>query len=317
MIESPVLITGGSGYIASRLLPQLAGVGEIRVLSRRAPRPSVAIRWIEGHAGDAAALQDAIHDARTIFHLAAQTSVAIARENPQADYDANVSGLTRILDAIGRGTTPPTLVLAGTVTQCGIPLTDTLDERAPDQPITVYDAHKLEAERALEAAARSQVVRGVTLRLANVYGPGARSGAADRGVLNRMIRLASEGRPLSVYGDGAELRDYTFVDDVAAAFVKAAGRAADISGRHFVVGSGERRTLAGAAALVAAQASRRSGRPIPVEHVPAPASADRIDGRSYVVDAGAFTDATGWRPTVDLETGIGRTLDWLAEGAAE
>ena len=95
MIESPVLITGGSGYIASRLLPQLAGVGEIRVLSRRAPRPSVAIRWIEGHAGEAAALQDAIRDARTIFHLAAQTSVAIAKENPQADYDANVTGLTR------------------------------------------------------------------------------------------------------------------------------------------------------------------------------------------------------------------------------
>ena len=317
MIESPVLITGGSGYLASRLLPQLAGVGEIRVLSRRAPRPSIAIRWIEGHAGDAVALQSAIRNARTIFHLAAQTSVAIARENPQADYDANVTGLKRILDAIGRGGAPPILVFAGTVTQCGIPLTDTLDEHAPDQPITVYDTHKLEAERALEAAARSQIVRGVTLRLANVYGPGALSGAADRGVLNKMIRLASEGRPLSVHGDGAELRDYTFVDDVAAAFVKAASHAGDISGRHFVVGSGERHTLAGAAALVASQASSRSGHPIHVEHVPAPASADPIDARSYVVNAGAFADATGWRPTVDLETGIGRTLDWIAEGATQ
>jgi UDP-glucose 4-epimerase len=317
VIESPVLITGGSGYIASRLLPQLAGVGEIRVLSRRAPRPSAAVRWIEGHAGDAAALEDALRDARTIFHLAAQTSVAIARENPQADYEANVTGLTRMLDAIGRASTPPTLVLAGTVTQCGIPMTDTLDERAPDQPITVYDAHKLEAERALEAAARSRIVRGVTLRLANVYGPGARSGAADRGVLNKMIRLASEGQRLLVYGDGAQLRDYTFVDDVAAAFVKAAGRGADISGRHFVVGTGERRTLAEAVALVARQASSKTGRRIAVEHVPAPPSADRIDARSYVVDAGAFTEATGWRPTLDLEAGIDRTLDWIAEGAAE
>ena len=69
-------------------------------------------------------------------------------------------------------------------------------------------------------------------------------GATDRGVLNTMIRLASEGQRLSVYGDGAQLRDYTFIDDVAAAFVKAAGRAADISGRHFVIGTGERRTLA-------------------------------------------------------------------------
>jgi UDP-glucose 4-epimerase len=317
VIESPVLITGGSGYIASRLLPQLAGVGEIRVLSRRAPRPSVALRWIEGHAGDPITLQDAIRGARTIFHLAAQTSVAIARENPQADYDANVTGLTRVLDAIGRSNTPPTLVLAGTVTQCGIPLTDTLDEGAPDQPITVYDAHKLEAERALEVASRSRIVRGVTLRLANVYGPGTQSGAADRGVLNKMIRLARKGHPLQVYGDGSQLRDYTFVDDVAGAFVKAASHAADISGRHFVVGTGERRTLAETVALVAREASRKIGRTIPVEHVLAPPSADPIDARSYVVDARAFTDATGWRPTIDLVTGIGRTMDWIAEGPGE
>jgi UDP-glucose 4-epimerase len=317
VIESPVLITGGSGYIASRLMPQLAGANEIRVLSRRAPRPSAAIRWIEGHTGDAAALEEAIRGARTIFHLAAQTSVAVARENPQADYDANVTGLTRMLDGIGRTDAPPVLILAGTVTQCGIPLTDTLDERAPDQPITVYDAHKLEAERALEAAARSGVVHGVTLRLANVYGPGARSGAADRGVLNKMIRLAAEGLALSVYGDGAQLRDYTFVDDVAAAFVKAAGRAADISGRHFVVGTGQRRTLAEAAALVAHQASRKTGRQILVEHVPPPPSPDPIDFRSYIVDAAAFRGATGWRPTVDLETGVDRTLDWIAGRAAQ
>jgi UDP-glucose 4-epimerase len=316
VIESPVLITGGSGYIASRLLPQLAGVGEIRVLSRRAPRPSVAVRWIEGRAGDPAALEQAVRGVRTIFHLAAQTSVAIARENPQADYDANVIALTRVLDAIAAGDLP-TLVLAGTVTQCGIPTTDTLDERAIDHPITVYDAHKLEAERTLEAAAGSGIVRGVTLRLANVYGPGARSGAADRGVLNRMIRLAAQGRPLAVYGEGAQLRDYSFIDDVAAAFVKAADRAADISGRHFVVGSGERRTIAEAVALVARQASRKTGRPTPVEHVAAPPSAEAIDARSYVVDARAFTTATGWRPTIDLETGIDRTLDWLAQGAAE
>ena len=317
MIESPVLITGGSGYIASRLLPQLAGAGEIRVLSRREPRSPVVTRWVEGHAGDAAALADAARGARTVFHLAAQTSVAIARQDPKADYLANVTALVRVLDAIGRNDQPATLVLAGTVTQCGIPPTDTLDERAPDQPITVYDAHKLEAERALAAASRSGLVNGVTLRLANVYGPGARSGAADRGVLNKMIRMAFEGRPLSVYGDGAQLRDYTFVDDVAAAFVKAAGRAADISGRHFVIGTGARCTLAEAAAVVARQAARRTGRPVAIEHVPAPPSADPIDARSYVVDAAAFTDATGWRPGIDLETGIDRTLDWIAEGAME
>ncbi len=317
MIESSVLITGGSGYIASRLLPLLAGAGEIRVLSRREPRSPIAIRWIEGHAGDAAALDRATRGVRTVFHLAAQTSVAVAKQDPQADYLANVTALMRVLDAVGRDGRPATVVLAGTVTQCGIPATDTLDERAPDLPITIYDSHKLEAERALEAASRSRVANGVTLRLANVYGPGARAGAADRGVLNRMIRLAWEGRPLSVYGDGAQLRDYTFIDDVAAAFAKAAARSADISGRHFVVGTGARRTLAEAAQTVARLASLKTGRAVAVQHIPVPPSSDPIDARSYVVDAAAFTAATGWRPGIDLETGIDRTLDWIAQGATE
>jgi nucleoside-diphosphate-sugar epimerase len=132
-----------------------------------------------------------------------------------------------------------------------------------------------------------------------------------------MIRLAWEGRPLSVYGDGAQLRDYTFIDDVAAAFAKAAARAADISGRHFVVGTGARRTLAEAAQTVARLASLKTGRAVAVQHIPVPPSSDPIDARSYVVDAAAFTAATGWRPGIDLETGIDRTLDWIAQGATE
>lgn len=317
MIESPVLVTGGSGYIASRLLPQLSAVGEIRVLSRRAPRPGVPVRWIQGHAGVPAALAEAVRGARTIFHLAAQTSVAIARQDPDGDRRANVESLERLIEAVAaqRGS-PPVLVLAGTVTQSGVPDTETLTEHEPDRPITVYDAHKLEAERLLEAASRTGTVHGVTLRLANVYGPGARSGAADRGVLNRMIRSAFEGAPLQIYGDGRQLRDYTFVDDVAMALVKAAGRAADISGGHFVVGSGARRTIAEIVAIVADRAALRTGTRVPVEFVPAPGRSDPIDARSYVVDAAAFTAATGWRPVVGLDAGIDRTLDWIAQGAA-
>ena len=208
-------------------------------------------------------------------------------------------------------------MLAGTATESGLPPTDTLDERAPDQPITVYDTHKLAAERALEAASRSRIVRGATLRLANVYGPGAQPGAVDRGVLNRMIRLAVAGRPLQIYGDGSELRDYTFIDDIASAFVKAAGHAADISGRHFVVGSGDRRTIAQIMATVARRTEERVGRAVLLQHVPAPPSSDPIDARSYVVDASAFMAATGWRPSIDLETGIDRTLDWILRGASE
>jgi nucleoside-diphosphate-sugar epimerase len=190
-----------------------------------------------------------------------------------------------------------------------------VSERDPDRPITIYDAHKLDAERLLESASAAGVVRGVTLRLANVYGPGAAPAAADRGVLNQMIRLAASGRNLTIFGDGSQLRDYTYVDDVALAFVQAAARAADISGRHFVLGSGERRTFAQIVDAVARRAGARAGREIAVRRVAPPVALDPIDARSYVVDASAFIAATGWRPAIDLDSGIDRTLDWIGATA--
>lgn len=309
-----MLVTGGSGYIASRLIRRLQRDGvDVRVLSRRAPAIAIPVQWFQGHAADEALLADAMRGVRSVFHLAGQTSVAVARQNPESDYDANVVGMIRLLDAVRRHAPSAPLVFAGTVTQAGIPSGEVLDERAADHPITIYDRHKLEAERILEAACRAGALRGVTLRLANIYGPGAQSTAADRGVLNRMIRAASTGQPLTIFGDGTQLRDYTFIDDVVEAFVKAAQCAADMTGRHFVVGSGRRMTFAEIVATVARRSALRIGGPIAINYVPAPATSDPIDARSYVVDAGALASATGWQPLIDLETGIDRSLDWLAQ----
>ncbi len=91
----------------------------------------------------------------------------------------------------------PIVLFAGTVTEAGIPSRLPVDEDAPDDPITIYDRHKLMAEQDLKAAAVNGDVRGATLRLANVYGPGARGQRADRDVLNRMIKTAHRRRDRS------------------------------------------------------------------------------------------------------------------------
>lgn len=310
-IQGPVLVTGASGYLASRLVPALLAAGvTVQLLSRRRPSLPVLLPYFVGSPdGEPRALREAVRGVRTIFHLAGQTSVAEAKRDPYADLTANVIGMLRLLDVVSNAKQPPAIVFAGTVTEAGIPPGETLDETAPDRPITIYDIHKLAAEKHLESASVHGLVHGVTLRLANIYGPGAASGAGDRGVLNQMMRRASSGEPLTVYGSGDQVRDYTFVDDVVDALLRAAAHAAALSGRHFVVGTGDRRTMAQIIQLVAA----RGG--VEVRRTEPPADHDPIDRRSYVVNASAFAGATRWSPKVALEDGINRTFEWIAERA--
>ena len=316
-IEGPVLVTGASGYLASRLVPALiAGGVSVQLLSRRRPSLPMLVPYFVGSPdGDPDALREAARGARTIFHLAGQTSVVEAKRDPNGDLRANVTGMLRVLEAVSNAKHPPAIVFAGTVTEAGIPPGDTLDESAPDAPMTVYDIHKLAAEKHLELASKRGQVRGVTLRFANIYGPGAASGATDRGVLNRMIQRAANGQPLTVYGSGDRVRDYTFIDDIVEALVRAAARASALSAKHFVIGSGDRRTMAELIEVVARRASSRLGRRVEVQHADPPADRDPIDGRSYVVNASAFSQATGWSPKIALEDGIDRTLEWMAERA--
>ena len=316
-IQAPVLVTGASGYLASRLVPALISAGvTVQLLSRRRPSLPMLLPYFVGSPdGDPRTLRESVRGVRTIFHLAGQTSVADAKRDPYGDLTANVIGMLRLLDAVSNAQQPPAIVFAGTVTEAGIPPGDTLDEGAPDRPMTVYDIHKLAAEKHLEAASMRGQVRGVTLRFANIYGPGAASGAVDRGVLNQMMRRASNGEPLTVFGSGSQLRDYTFIDDIVDALLRAASHAVPLSGKHFVIGSGDRRSIAAIIQLVAERASSRLGRGIGVQRADPPADQDPIDRRSYVVDASAFTRATGWSPKVTLADGINRTLEWIAERA--
>jgi len=276
------------------------------------------VEWHQGHLnGDQRLVQQALQGVGTIFHLAGQTSVAVARQDPRADHLVNVGGMARLIAALRSVRSAPTVVFAGTVTQSGVIIGERLDESAPDQPVTEYDRHKLEAETLLEEASREGILRGVTLRLANVYGPGSRSSASDRGVLNRMIRSAAAGQPLRVFGDGQQVRDYSYVTDVIEAFMLAAERSTALAGRHFVVGSGHGRSIADLVTLVAARAEAYHGRTVPITFEPVASTAEPIDARSYAVDATAFTQATGWTPSVGMADGIDRTLRWIGDTSCD
>lgn len=312
------LITGGSGYLAHSLARRLdAGGARIRRLIRSgSPAPEYRSPAVEDFTGSASSRDDlerAMEGVDVVHHLAAQTSVYKANEDPFADLQANAVALLNILETARAGGRRPLILMAGTVTQTGFPERLPVDESHPDKPLTVYCMHKLLAEHYVEHYARSGWVRGAALRLANVYGPGPKSSSADRGILNLMIRRALAGEDLKIYGQGDWQRDYVYVEDVAAAFAAASACPDAVSGRHFVVSYGVGHPFARAVSLVADLVATRTGRRVRVEHVEPPAGLSPIETRNFVGDPSALMAATGWKPAVTLEEGINRTIDYYME----
>jgi UDP-glucose 4-epimerase len=248
-----------------------------------------------------------------VFHFAAQTSVHQADANPEQDWRDNVEPLLRLLETCRQRDFRPVILFAGSVTQAGMTEGLPVNESHPDRPITVYDWHKLLAEGYLEHYARRGWARGATLRLANVYGPGPKSAAPDRGILNQIMRRAIRGESPRLYGSGSQIRDYLFVDDAVRAFLAAATHSNRISGQHFVVGSGTGHTLAQAFDLVSQRANVALGLKLTVANINPPAGQSRIEERNFIADTTRFSSATGWHSRVSLPEGIDITLKSLCD----
>ena len=245
-----------------------------------------------------------------VFHFAAQTSVNAANGSPAEDWHANVQPMLHLLETCRQRDWRPGILFSGTVTQVGIPERLPVDETHPDRPVSIYDWHKLLAETYLEHYVREGWARGTTLRLANIYGPGPASGAADRGTLNQIMSRALRGQPITLYGTGRQIRDYLFVDDAVQAFLAAASHVEDVNGRHFVLGSGTGHTLCDAFKLVADRAERLTGREVQMVSVDPPRLSP-IDDRNFVADVTQFRCATQWCPRTTLIDGIDITLKSL------
>lgn len=308
-----VVVTGASGFVGGALVRQLTAVGcsIIRVSRRRlapAPAPtSAVVTDVQADVTDRACW-DRIGGADVIFHCAAQTSWAIAESDPEQNFRSTVLPMRFLVDSCRERRHRPIVVFAATATQTGVASRLPVNEDVPDRPLTVYCRHKLIAEGDLKIAAAEGVVRGVSLRLPNLYGPGARAASDDRDVVNRAIRAAMRGEALTVYGSGNYLRDYLFIDDAIDAFVAAATCAELLLGRHFVVATGQPRTVGDAFAAIATRVAAKCGHPVTVTTDPARALA-AIDQRHFVGDASRFMAATGWRPAWQFEDGIDRTIE--------
>ena len=314
--KKTILITGAAGFIGSSLVRVLSQIDCTLICCSRDIEkleiiPPVKARVVnrEIDIRTPSIWEEILERVDVVFHFAAQTSSKFANDNPCMDMDINLALIARFVETCQNKNIRPDIIFPGTVTQVGLTQTWPIDEMIQDVPITVYDINKLAAEKYVCYYGTQLGGRGVTLRLANVYGPGTKSGRPDRGILNMMVMRALEGKSLTLYGDGNYVRDYVFIDDVVNTFLMAGARFDSTNGKHYVLGSGVGHTIKEMAEIVRNLMAKITGKNVDIQNVPPPHGLSQIEFRHFVANTSRFRQDTGWSPQVKLEAGIKRTID--------
>jgi nucleoside-diphosphate-sugar epimerase len=308
---STVVITGARGYVGSALARRLASEGHSLRLVSRAPSAvrvnpvgAAKIDTITADLRDERAWSSLIDGANAIVHLSSRTDLRAAEADQVADDDINVEPIRALARAVQCVRKPPIVAFASTVTIAGINHHNPVDEETPDDPCSVYDRHKLTCEQILREATLRSEMHACSLRLSNIYGYGAVSINANRGILNAMMRRAANGEPLTLFGDGAYLRDFTHINDAVDAFCRAIAAPLVCDGGHYVIATGQGHRLAEAYTLVIKEAFAQTGRRIEIRHLLEPVDLLPIERRNFIGNARRFSGRTGWRPAFDLAAGI-------------
>ena len=308
-----VVITGSNGYIASSIIPILKSVkAKIICLSRRDIGDDNDIEYLIGDIADSQTWHALIEKADIILHLAGNTSIYSAKDDPQKSIDSSILPILHIINAAKNLNRVPKIIFASTASIYGTSPSLPASEDQKEDIITVYDLHKSFAEKHLQIASYEGLVDSVSLRLANVYGPSTTLALSnDRGILNKITNLALSGEPITVFGDGNYLRDYVYIDDVALAFLEA-GRVNNISGQIFNIGSGKGTLLKDAFSYIAKLVDSKIDKKSEIIFQDWPELADKIERRNFYADISRFVACSDWTPSVTFEEGAKRTVDYFS-----
>jgi UDP-glucose 4-epimerase len=300
------LITGGLGFMGLNLVRALnAAQAQVRILSHSWPLDATGVAhapeagdFIKGDIRDEPLVEQAVDGAEVIFHLAGHSGPTSSNLSPLEDLDVNARGELILLEACRRLNPGAKIVFPSSRLVYAPGLALPVAETAPTHPLSMYGIHKLTAENYLLLYHRLYGIRATALRITNPYGPFQRPEQDRYGIINWFIHLAMNGRPLSIYGDGSQLRDYIHIDDVVEAMLLA-GASAAADARVMNLGSGSGVSLLQVANLIVETAGRGS-----VVHAPWPADEARVETGDFVADIRVIEELLGWHPTLSLEAGI-------------
>ena len=302
-------VIGASGYIGSKLVNKLtdSGCNVIRS-SRRDTITNGDSEFVMAELDSLDFWLNIVEKSDVIIHLAGNTSINVANDNPALDLNSSVVPIYRLIEACKILRKRPRVVFASTVTAYGFTDNLPVSEATAENPESFYDLHKFFVERQLVLATKLNICDGVSLRLANVYGPSsANSSANDRGILNKIIGLALAGDIVSLYGGGNYIRDYIYIDDVVDAFILAS-ISSKSAGEVFNVGSGVGTSVRDAFNAVTQEVYRQTNKIIEMKDMPWPENSPKIDMRNFTASIKKAHTCLGWSPKVSLQTGIATTV---------
>ncbi len=336
------LVTGGAGFVGTNVADRLLAEGrQVRILDSLA-RPGVErnLRWLRGRHDesllsiqlgdirDPVALREAVAGVDAVFHFAAQVAVTTSLDAPLEDFEVNVGGTVRLLDELRRLDEPPFVLFTSTNKVYGS-LPDVglarvadrwmpvdagvrdhgVDESRPLDFCTPYGCSKGAADQYVLDYAKSYGLPSVVFRMSCIYGT-HQHGTEDQGWVAHFVLRALAGAPITLYGDGAQVRDVLFADDLVEAMLRARDSAGTLAGRAFNIGGGPDSTTS-LLELVDLIAELHGARPA-LDY----AEERQGDQRWYVSDTRAFGAATGWQPQVDVVEGVEGLYRWLTGAPA-
>lgn len=336
------LITGGAGFIATNLVERLLRDGERVVLLDNFSRAGVeanarfstriggsAVRVVRGDCRDRELVDDLVRSANQVYHFAAQVAVTTSLSDPWHDFDVNARGTLTVLEAVRRsGRRPPFLFTSTNKTYGSLPWlelrcaehgyepiapevrTNGVSEQAPLDFHSPYGCSKGAADQYVLDYARSYGLEAVVFRMSCIYGQ-HQCGNEDQGWVAHFLKSVLAGAPITIYGDGFQVRDLLFASDLVEAMLLARDRSRELAGQAFNIGGG----VGNAVSLreVLERAAQLCGRKPELRY-----ESTRVgDQQYYVSDIRRFQKATGWSPSVSVPEGLRRLHAWFSREQLE
>jgi len=337
-VEKYALITGGAGFIGTNLARRLMSEGKPVLVYDNLSRPGVEknLAWLRDKHGlrllidiadvrDPFSLKKAVKGAGSVYHLAAQVAVTTSMTDPVSDFEVNARGTLNLLEALRSMKTPPPLIFTSTNKTYGdlrdITIRSNTTRYEVDDPglgaygigedrsielHSPYGCSKGAADQYVLDYARSFGIRAAVFRMSCIYGP-HQFGTEDQGWVAHFLISSIEDKPIIIYGDGMQVRDVLFVDDLIGAFLLAMDNIDSVSGHAFNIGGGPENTTSLLELLNM------------IENLHGKRPELRFDAwragdqRYYVSDLRKFKTFTGWTQKVSFGEGVRVLYEWLLE----
>ena len=304
-----VVVTGGAGFIGSHIAQNVAASGaKVRIVDdlstghrENFEALSGDIEFIEGSVADLQVMNRALKGAEVVFHEAAIPSVPRSVENPTQTHTASVDGTFNLLLAAREQKVRRIVYAASSSAYGDQPSLPKVEDMSPD-PLSPYAVAKLVGEYYCQVFTRVYGLETVSLRYFNVFGPRQDPGSQYSGVVSRFISSLCSNEIPVIFGDGEQSRDFTYIDNVVSANLKAATSSQGV-GKVLNVAIGERITLN---QLLAELKGLLGKSDVKVDYREARVG----DVRHSLADISRAREFLGYEPTVGLREGLQRTIDW-------